>query len=73
MDFVGTCRSSWLAAKDPTDPSSYVLAHNKSNLARKGQSWRYGWDEQDRFEWRGPSSLTAEDLVRVKKGRGPGR
>jgi hypothetical protein len=71
MDFVGTCRSSWLAAKDPADPSSYVLAHNKANLARKGQSWRYGWDEQDRFEWRGPSSLTADDLVRVRKGRGP--
>jgi hypothetical protein len=73
MDFIGTCRSTWLAANDPTDPSSRVLAHNKTNISAKGPSWRYGFDAEGRFEWRGPSSLSAADLVARRKGaRGPG-
>jgi RecA-family ATPase len=35
MDFIGTCRSTWLAANDPTDPSSRVLAHNKNEHQRE--------------------------------------
>jgi hypothetical protein len=73
MDFIGTCRSTWLAAIDPTDPSSRVLAHNKTNVSAKGPSWRYGFDADGRFEWRGHSSLSAADLVaRRKAARGPG-
>ena len=72
MDFIGTCRSAWIVAQDPSDPSCYVLAHNKSNISAKGPSWRYGFTDQ-RFEWRGPSSLSAADLTaRRKAARGPG-
>ena len=73
MDFIGTCRSTWLAGIDPSDPSSRVLAHNKTNISAKGPSWRYGFDTEGRFEWRGISSLSAADLVtRRKAERGPG-
>src|SRR5262249_6067442 len=73
MDFVGACRSAWLAAIDPSDPSSRVLAHYKSNVSALGPSWRYGFSAEGRFEWRGISPLRAGDLTARRKGeRGPG-
>src|SRR5262249_26774409 len=33
IGILGACRSAWLTGRDPTDPSRFILAQTKSNLA----------------------------------------
>ena len=67
MDFIGTCRSSLIVRADPDDDSGYILAHAKSNLARKACSWRYGFAADGAFEWRGKCATSADTLFEEKE------
>jgi hypothetical protein len=70
-DIVAACRSLLLAARDPSVPGQFVLAHAKSNLAAKGDSLIYrlvndpNWDAP-RLTFTGYSHLTADDLASPK-------
>ena len=63
IDFTAACRSVLMVGVDPEDKTRRVIAHVKSNLAPLGPSLAYAITD-GRFEWRGTSERTAEDLCR---------
>ena len=71
-DIVAACRSLLLAARDPSVPGQFVLAHAKSNLATKGDTLTYrlvndpNWDAPC-LAFTGYSHLTADDLASPKR------
>lgn len=62
IDLTAACRSVLLVGRDPDDPHRAALVHIKSNLAKTGASQGFTV-ENGRFEWTGPSALTASDLL----------
>jgi hypothetical protein len=71
MAFVNHCRLSWMAGRDPRDPSRCVLATLKNNLAPSAAlAYRPGGTG---VEWLGPSALTAEELARRRRAPLPAR
>lgn len=65
----GTARNVLLVGKDPSDPDSRVLARVKSNLPPPGSSHRFAVvahpeiPDAPCIDWRGESSLTADELT----------
>jgi hypothetical protein len=73
--FLAMCRSGYLVARDPQQPSQCVLAQVKNNLAPPQPSLAYridgGQDEPLSFTWLGPSPFTADQLLTRVLGRVP--
>ncbi|MHB1844758.1 MAG: AAA family ATPase [Deltaproteobacteria bacterium] len=68
IGLIAAARSSLLAALDPSDPATFVLASTKCNLARKPESLRYRIVEAPkwkvgRIDWVGTCDHTADDLI----------
>jgi hypothetical protein len=66
IDLTAACRSVLLVGVDPEDDGSAALVHIKSNLAKKGPTQGYTV-EDGRFQWTGPSLLTAPQLLAVER------
>ncbi len=61
--FAGVVRSMLLIGRDPQDPDTSVMVHNKYNLSGQGPSVSFGITEDGIFEWRGYSAVTASQLT----------
>lgn len=72
IDIVAAARSVLLAGNLPHDPEQRALIHMKSSLAPQGPAMGYRLGGPQGFEWTGPSSLTASDLLAPEQHkRGP--
>jgi AAA domain len=72
VGIIGAARAGFLAAIDPFDPSRWVLAPTKANLAAPPPALAYricGRNGQAVIEWLGPTTVTAEDAVRGPRRR----
>ncbi len=76
IGMIGVARSGLLAAIDPKDPATSVLAILKSNLSRKNStSWRYSLESEQSdpedpeeweagvIKWMGETDISAQTLV----------
>lgn len=67
IGFVGACRSAWLVAADPTDPSRRVLAQVKNNLAPPQPSLAFcvgsRADGEPELRWLGHTDWSADELL----------
>jgi hypothetical protein len=76
IGIIGACRSGWLVARDPHDPSRRVLAEVKNNLAALQSSLSFAIEAPDSgpatIAWLGPSPWTADQLVSAA-ARAPAR
>jgi len=74
IGFNAACRSSWLFAADPDDPTRLVMAEIKNNLAGPQPALAYRVHRRDDapplLEWLGPTSWTAEQLL-YRNGKKP--
>ncbi|MBQ2152333.1 MAG: AAA family ATPase, partial [Clostridia bacterium] len=70
IDITAIVRSQLIMAKDPNSESGgIILCHEKSSLARHGQSILFEIDpERHGIVWNGFSNLTADDVLTVRKG-----
>ncbi len=72
--FLAACRSGWLVARDPTTPTTCVLAQLKNNLAPPQPSLAYQLlpqaDGPPSLNWLGQSPLQADQLL-GKQARAP--
>lgn len=72
IGFLGACRSGWLVALDPHDPSRRVLAQLKNNLAPPQPSLSFCVKPRDNgaFElcWLGESNWSADQLLASRPG-----
>jgi Bifunctional DNA primase/polymerase, N-terminal/AAA domain/Primase C terminal 1 (PriCT-1) len=66
----GLARSVWCVADEPGNGGGYIFASVKHNLTRRPESLRYSIGEVrlptgsvSRIEWKGGSSLTADDVL----------
>ncbi len=66
IDFAAAARSILLVGQHPTERAQRVLAHIKSNLAPTGESLVFELSE-GRFFWRGPTTITVEELLSPAK------
>ncbi len=67
VGIIGMARTGLLAAPDPQDPTRFVLAATKSNLAATPQSLAYrigSVDGQAVIEWLGPTATMADEAAR---------
>jgi hypothetical protein len=71
IGIIGACRSGWLVARDPHDPSRRVLAEVKNNLAAPQSSLSFAIEAPDSgpasIAWLGPSPWTADQLGRCSR------
>jgi hypothetical protein len=77
ISISGTARSVLLAAEDPNDPSLGVLASAKMNVGSKVDAHSLSYEivshelptgSVAKVNWRGPSLLTANELLEDDKG-----
>jgi hypothetical protein len=73
--WVAACRSAWLAARDPKDPTRCILAQLKNNLAAPQPSLAFAVHAPDSAHaavtWLGPSPLSADQLAGAASHRPP--
>ena len=72
IGFNAACRSSWLFGADPQDPSRFIMAQIKNNLAERQPSLAYrvvpgAADNAPTIDWLGPSPLSGDQML---AGRG---
>ena len=63
IDITAACRSALMVGQGPDGDEQRIIAHTKSNLARKGPSLSYTIKD-GKFDWTGEVDITAEDLCR---------
>jgi len=67
IGFNAACRSSWLFAEDPLDPTRHIMAQIKNNLADAQPTLAYRILRESsappRLDWLGPTSWTAEEIA----------
>jgi hypothetical protein len=67
IGIVAAARSALVAAADPDDPATRILAATKCNLAAPPRPLRFALDASDgvcRVRWLGEADITADELVR---------
>jgi hypothetical protein len=68
-----TARSALIVGRDPNNPSTFVLASNKSNLGPMPRSLTYNLDpfgDVARVAWGSETDLTAADILSHPQGKG---
>lgn len=73
IDVIGAARSAFLVAPHPDDEEMRVIAHVKWNLSTRGDSWQFQFvigrgEKVPSVEWAGKCELTADDLLKTRKG-----
>jgi len=75
VGIIGLARVGLLAAPDPSDPETKILAVSKCNVMQRAPSLRYriiegagttGTTSAPRIKWLGESGITADELVRTE-------
>lgn len=72
IDFAAVARSVLVVGKNPQNDHELIMAHEKSSLAKNGQSVVYHIDQEKGIVFDGFSELTADDILGPKvtpKGR----
>lgn len=69
IDLTAAARSILLVGRDPDDEFGRVLCHIKSNLAPKGDSFKYELRREVKppFRWGETTQLTPADLFKIEK------
>jgi len=74
--FLAVCRSAWLFARNPLNPAQAVMAQVKNNLAPAQDSLAFeilAGAKGIELAWRGPSNLSAADLLKWAERQYPAR
>lgn len=71
IDFAAAARSVLVIGNNPDDPDEKIMAHEKSSLAKHGESISFSIDHEKGIVINGTSELTADDVLNPQKpGRG---
>lgn len=68
IDITAVVRSLLFVGKVKTDPTTRVIAHEKSSLAPPGQSLAFSLGDEKGFRWIGAYNITAEELLAGGEG-----
>lgn len=68
IDITAVVRSLLFIGKVRTDPTTWVIVHEKSSLAPPGQSLAFSLGDEKGFPWIGAYDISAEDLLAGGEG-----
>ena len=67
IDFAAVARSVLVVGRNPQNDAEIIMAHEKSSLAKNGQSLVYHIDQETGIVFDGYSELTADDILGPKQ------
>ncbi|MCL2035439.1 MAG: AAA family ATPase [Oscillospiraceae bacterium] len=70
IDFAAAARSVLVIASNPDDIDEKIMAHEKSSLAKHGESISFSIDHEKGIVINGTSELTADDILNPVKSGG---